>query len=87
MPSEQPNRWMMRASLPARSAALCLPVGIFLAGCSTSPALMVQQNMVHGYWYQDPNHPDGVSQASPQAEYNATHGTWLWPPAQNGMPD
>jgi len=37
---------------------------------------------VRTYAYSDANHPDGIGgQPSPQAIYNANHGTWLWPPA------
>jgi hypothetical protein len=60
--------------------------GILLTGCAaeSGPSLSAsagQGNVVHGYMYQDANHPNGLSQSSPQADYNATHGTWLWPPA------
>ena len=38
--------------------------------------------------YHDANHTNGPSSnASPQAIYNATHGTWLWPPAENDKPN
>jgi hypothetical protein len=63
--------------------------GLLLAGCATGPGPAVstaaaQDNIaVPGYHYHDGNHPNGVSQPSPQAIYNATHGTWLWPPVEN----
>ena len=40
-----------------------------------------------GYLYHDANHPNDVAQTSPEAIYNATHGTWLWPPAMSGRRD
>jgi hypothetical protein len=46
-----------------------------------------QGNVVHGYLYHDANHPDGLSPSSPQADYNASHGTWLWPPAVSDKPN
>jgi hypothetical protein len=62
--------------------------GMILAGCAANPGASWdadegQANVIHGYWYHDGTHPNWVSQSSPQAEYNATHGTWLWPPAQD----
>jgi hypothetical protein len=67
-----------------------LAAAVLLAGCSvdSNPATSVAaQSGVRGYWYHDANHPnDVIGQPSPQAIYNATHGTWLWPPgsARNG---
>ncbi len=58
-----------------------------LAGCAANARPSDQYLALHGYWYHDANHQDGASgQASPQAIYNATHGTWLWPPAENDIP-
>jgi hypothetical protein len=51
-------------------------VAMLLAGCATEPGTGTP-----GYLYYDGNHPNTVTGASPQAIYNATHGTWLWPPA------
>lgn len=57
--------------------------GILLAGCAAEPPGTDQELAARGYWYHDSNHYGGSSgHASPQAIYNATHGTWLWPPAE-----
>jgi hypothetical protein len=70
-----------------RSLAL-LVVSISLAGCAANVRPPDQDLAQHGYWYHDANHPDGGGgQASPQAIYNATHGTWLWPPVMTDIPD
>ncbi len=66
--------------------------GILLAGCAAGPgsspsATAGPGNVVHGYLYHDGNHPDGVSEASSQANYNANHGTWLWPPQEGDKPN
>jgi hypothetical protein len=66
--------------------------GIFLTGCAAAPGSSFspsagQGNVVHGYVYHDANHPDGLSLSSPQADYNANHGTWLWPPAVSDKPN
>ncbi len=68
-------------------AALC----VLLAGCVSSPgassdAASAQNGTPVGYHYYDANHPDGVHGASPQAIYNAAHGTWLWPPQDADVP-
>jgi hypothetical protein len=60
--------------------------GFLLAGCAADQGDNVAAD-VTGYRYHDANHPDGVSQTSPAAAYNATHGTWLWPPAQSDRPN
>jgi hypothetical protein len=65
---------------------------IIVTGCAAPPGPSVsasagQGNVVHGYLYHDANHPDGLSPSSPQAEYNASHGTWLWPPAVSDKPN
>jgi hypothetical protein len=61
--------------------------GVLLAGCTPSPEPAA--GTVPGYRYHDTNHPGGVSlsAASPQANYNATHGMWLWPPAASDKPN
>jgi hypothetical protein len=60
------------------SVAAC----ILLSGC-TAERPTDQDLAVRGYWYHDANHMGGSSgHASKQAIYNATHGTWLWPPAE-----
>jgi hypothetical protein len=66
--------------------------GILLAGCTAgsgfAPSTNSRQvNPVHGYLYHDGNHPDGLSLSTPQADSNATHGTWLWPPAESDRPN
>jgi hypothetical protein len=58
-----------------------------LAGCTADARPSDQELARRGYWYHDGNHEGGTSgQASPQAIYNATHGVWLWPPAENDIP-
>lgn len=72
-----------------------LPIGtamILLAGCAADQDLALNTgadggNPRHTYWYHDANHPDGVSQSTPQAEYNGARGTWLWPPAASDKPN
>ena len=64
-----------------------IAVGMLLAGCAASGRPSEQYLAEHGYWYHDGNHEDGASGfASPQAMYNAIHGTWLWPPAEIEKP-
>ena len=58
---------------------LCWVVALLLAGCAAQT-----EPRSPGYLYYDANHPNAVSGASPQAIYNATHGTWLWPPGISG---
>ena len=59
--------------------ALCL-LGTSVAACTATPPPASTEGVVYGYRYYDANHPNYVSQPSPQAIYNATHGVWLWPP-------
>ena len=63
---------------------LVLGAVLVLAGCAagadSGPAPL-------GYQYHDGNHIGGLAQYSPQAAYNATHGTWLWPPAESDRPE
>jgi hypothetical protein len=61
--------------------------GVLLAGCAPQPEPTA--GPAPGYLYHDANHPGGLSLsvASPQADYNATHGMWLWPPAAGGKPN
>ena len=67
---------------------LFVAAGILLAGCAANARPSDEELAAHGYWYHDANHTDGSSgQASPQAIYNATHGTWLWPPADVDIPN
>jgi hypothetical protein len=77
---------MVLRFLPFCAAAL------FVTGCaadsgSSLSASASQGNIVHGYLYHDANHPDGINLSSPQADYNAAHGTWLWPPAASDKPN
>jgi hypothetical protein len=58
-----------------------------LAGCAAEARPSDEELARVGYWYHDANHQGGGSgQASPQAIYNAIHGTWLWPPLENDIP-
>ena len=70
---------------------MILPViatGMLLEGCAASDRASDQYLAAHGYWYHDGNHQGGSSgSATPQAKYNAVHGTWLWPPAEVDIPD
>ena len=66
--------------------------GILLTGCVaysdvSANGMAAQAGRPIGYLYHDGNHVNNVSQASPQAIYSATHGTWLWPPASTVMND
>jgi hypothetical protein len=75
----------------ARFLSICAAGMILLTGCASGPSIspraaVDQGGPPHGYLYHDGNHPNDLSQASPQAEYNATHGTWLWPPQLNERP-
>lgn len=72
-----------------RYLALCvlciLPAGCVPGADTVDPAL-AQNGAPLGYRYHDANHADGVKNPSPQAIYNATHGTWLWPPQESDVP-
>jgi hypothetical protein len=58
-----------------------------LAGCAANAQVTADQGSgVRGYLYHDANHSNQVVSPSPQAIYNGTHGTWLWPPAENDRP-
>jgi hypothetical protein len=72
---------MIHGSLPL------LAIGILLSGCATYPMPDAMAGPPIGYQYSDSNHPNYVSLASPAAIYNATRGTWLWPPATGGRRD
>ena len=64
-----------------RRWVLCAAVGALLTGCGANARPSDEFLAVHGYWYQDVNHPSGAgAQASQQAIDNAINGTWLWPP-------
>jgi hypothetical protein len=65
--------------------SLCV-IGILLTGCVANSGVPAGRAAT-GYVYHDGNHPNDASVASPQAVYNATHGTWLWGPANNVMND
>ncbi len=69
---------------------LCAVV-ILLGGCAGGSDLSVgaaadPAGAPRGYLYHDGNHSNRVVGPSPQAIYNATHGTWLWPPAEEDRP-
>jgi hypothetical protein len=71
-----------------RSLLSIIVVCSFLAGCAASARPSDEYLAEHGYWYHDANHEGGGGgTASPQARYNATHGTWLWPPAEVDIPN
>jgi hypothetical protein len=66
----------------------CVAACILVAGCAAEPPVTDQDLAARGYWYHDGNHMGGSSgHASPQAIYNATHGTWLWPPMEADIPN
>jgi hypothetical protein len=66
--------------------SLCF-LGILLSGCAADSGGAAEVGTPIGYRYHDSNHPNDSSQASPQAIYNAMHGTWLWAPANNVVND
>jgi hypothetical protein len=78
------------AQAPARAKTRLIAVlvaGVLLAGCTAGARPSDRELALRGYWYHDGNHQGGPSeQASPQAIYSATHGVWLWPPAEGGDP-
>jgi hypothetical protein len=65
--------------------------GILLAGCAAQGSTLGSapgwDSGAHGYLYHDGNHPNGLSLSSSQANYGASHGTWLWPPAESDKPN
>jgi hypothetical protein len=63
-----------------RYALIC--VAALLAGCAADPGIPSCAGAPVGYHYHDGTHIGGCATASPQAIYNATHGTWLWPPSE-----
>lgn len=73
----------------AAQLATVVAAGVLLAGCATDVGRPSDQELAqHGYWFHDANHQYGSSgQTSPQAIYNATHGVWLWPPAEVDIPN
>lgn len=78
--SDRHSRW--RPLLPA------IVVCTLLAGCATTGRPSDQYLAEYGYWYHDANHQGGRgAAASPQAIYNATHNTYLWPPAEVDIPN
>jgi hypothetical protein len=73
---------------PLRPLLPIVVVCTLLAGCAASARPSDEYLAEHGYWYHDANHEGGGGgAASPQAIYNATHGTWLWPPAEVDIPN
>ena len=73
--------------MATRYIPLCSFV-VLLVGCTdlSSSIAADQGSAPRDYWYHDANHPNQVVSPSPQAIYNATHGTWLWPPAEVDRP-
>jgi hypothetical protein len=82
---------MPRHSINPRRFRLVLSVvavGALLSGCAANDRPSEEYLAAHGYWYHDGNHEGGSSgSATPQAQYNAIHGTWLWPPAEVEKPN
>jgi hypothetical protein len=77
----------MKAKAMVDRILLLVAACTLLAGCTGDARPSDQELARYGYWYHDGNHPGGGSgQASPQAIYNAIHGTWLWPPQENDVP-
>ena len=73
---------------PMQSLLPLITAGMLLAGCAANDRPSSEYLAAHGYWYHDGNHEDGASgSATPQAQNNAIHGTWLWPPAEIDIPD
>jgi hypothetical protein len=80
-----------RHSIKPRRYRLVPPlvvISMLLAGCAANGGRSDDYLATHGYWYHDGNHEGGSSgSASPQAKYNAIHGTWLWPPEDVDIPN
>jgi len=65
----------------------CVAATLLLTGCAAGTDGSYDRDIAkYGYRYHDGNHTGGSSQASPEAVYNATHGTWLWPPMDADIP-
>jgi len=62
-------------------------MGLLLAACTAAAGDARTDGSVDGYLYHDGIHQSGSAPSSAQARYNATHGTWLWPPAESDRPD
>jgi hypothetical protein len=64
---------------------LLVALALLLAGCTQNvgiaPGIEAAQNGPIGYRYYDNQRPNAVNNPSPEAIYNAQHGTYLWPPA------
>jgi uncharacterized lipoprotein YajG len=76
--------FIQETTMISRSLAIAA-LGALLAGCATPQRPEAYaQGAPYGYWYHDGNHYNTVVSPSPQAIYNATHGVWLWPPADVG---
>ena len=65
---------------------LLLCVVALLGGCAADPGNQACAGAPLGYHYHDNNHIGGCAPASPQAIYNASHGTWLWSPMEMDSP-
>ena len=82
------NQPMPRPLTSVRTLLPAIAICTFLAGCAAGDRPSDQYLAEHGYWYHDANHQGGKGgAASPQAIYNATHGTYLWPPAEVDIPN
>jgi len=59
-----------------------LAAAVVVAGCAAPQP----ETTPIGYRFHDANHPNDVSNASPQAIENAARGVWLWgPPINDSM--
>jgi hypothetical protein len=65
---------------------LLLSVVALLAGCAADQENQSCAGAPLGYHFHDGTHIGGCAPASPQAIYNASHGTWLWPPLEIDTP-
>jgi hypothetical protein len=84
---KRPPRKRAKAATTGCALVAVVAVCTLLAGCVADTRPSDQNLALHGYWYHDGNHQGGASaQASDPAINNATHGTWLWPPAESDAP-
>jgi hypothetical protein len=76
-----------RTAVSGRALVVAAVMITLLGGCEPNVLPTDQELALRGYWYHDGNHQGGASGATtPQAIYAATHGVWLWPPAENTRP-
>jgi hypothetical protein len=83
----RPLRKAANATAPGCALVTVVAAVALLAGCVADGRPSDQELALRGYWYHDANHQGGASgEATPQAINAATHGVWLWPPAENTRP-